>query len=270
MENHKLKTILNSTVYASLCVQIATGFIDLYVYFLPAAGELAILKKMLKLEIFVQIVEGTFYTWLATGSSHIKNITPHRYYDWAITTPIMLFTFCLYLDYLGEHDKKTKEPLMPLETGHQNTSLNNAGTKESPQEIYPKMGYHRRIKQVKDMNLWQYLLQKKKYLLPIFVLNWIMLMFGYLGEIGYLDNKVAVICGFLPFIVYFAIIYDKFSKYSSMVGRIIFWIFFAIWALYGVAALATYYWKNIAYNILDLFAKNFFGIVLAYTLYMHL
>jgi len=260
MENHKSKSILISTVYMSLCVQIATGIIDLYAYFLPAVGELAILKKMLELEIFVQIVEGTFYTWLATGSSHIKNITPHRYYDWAITTPIMLFTVCIYLDYLGEHDKNTKEPLAPLDSEHQKTFLNNAGTKEPPQDM----------KKVKDMNLWEYLLQKKKYLLPIFVLNWIMLMFGYLGEIGYLDNKVAVICGFLPFIVYFAIIYDKFSKYSSIVGQIIFWIFFAIWALYGMAALWTYYWKNIAYNILDLFAKNFFGIVLAYTLYMHL
>jgi hypothetical protein len=259
MENLKLDTVLMNSVYASLFVQVATGLIDLYVYFLPAVGELAILKKMLELEIFVQIVEGTFYTWIACTASHIKNITPNRYYDWAITTPTMLFTFCLYLDYLGEREKDTKEQLTPLDPGWQNRASDN--TAESTRvETTP----------IKDITLSEYLWQKKSLLLPIFALNWVMLIFGYLGEIGELDNKLAVICGFLPFITFFVIIYDKFAKYSTMTGKIIYWLFFIVWALYGVAALATYYWKNIAYNILDLVAKNFFGMLLAYTLYTHL
>lgn len=231
METHGLNHILRTTVYSSLFVQVITGIVDLYVYFLPGAREVSIVKKMLELEILVQLIEGSFYVWFASIFSHVKNITPKRYYDWIITTPTMLFTFCLYLDYLGKRDKSKS------------------------------FGY---------TTLFEYLKQNWDVLLPIFCLNWIMLVFGYLGEIGELDNTTAVLCGFLPFITYFTIIYDKFAKYSSFYGKVIYWVFFAIWALYGVAALGSYYWKNISYNILDLFAKNFFGIILAYTLYVHI
>jgi bacteriorhodopsin len=34
--------------------------------------------------------------------------------------------------------------------------------------------------------------------------------------------------------------------------------------MYGIAALMDYKTKNIMYNILDLFAKNFFGVYLGY------
>jgi hypothetical protein len=114
----------------------------------------------------------------------------------------------------------------------------------------------------------EYFKQNWGVFLPIFVLNGMMLIFGYLGEIGELDNKLAVLCGFLPFLTYFVIIYDKFAKYSSFNGKILYWILFAIWSSYGFAALGSYYWKNIAYNILDLLAKNFFGIILAYTVFI--
>ena len=42
--------------------------------------------------------------------------------------------------------------------------------------------------------------------------------------------------------------------------------FFIIWFLYGIAALLNYKMKNIMYNILDLFAKNLFGIYLGYVI----
>jgi bacteriorhodopsin len=35
------------------------------------------------------------------------------------------------------------------------------------------------------------------------------------------------------------------------------------WALYGLFALLNYTAKNVSYNILDLFAKNFFGVFLS-------
>ena len=34
--------------------------------------------------------------------------------------------------------------------------------------------------------------------------------------------------------------------------------------MYGIAALMNYTTKNIMYNILDLFAKNFFGVYLGF------
>lgn len=247
MEKVGLNNSLKTSIYASLFVQIITGIINIYVYFLPIARELSIVKKMLELELFVQFIEGAFYVWFASIFSYIKNVTPTRYYDWAITTPTMLFTFCLYLDYLGERDKP-KENLAPLLE-----STDNDNDKKRPS--------------VKDTTILEYFKQNWGVLLPIFFLNMMMLIFGYLGEIGELDNTTAVLCGFLPFITYFVIIYEKFAKYSSFYGKVIYWIFLSIWALYGLAALGSYYWKNIAYNILDLFAKNFFGIILAYTLY---
>jgi hypothetical protein len=250
MDEVGLNSILKTTVYSSLFVQIITGIIGIYISFLPIAVELSIIKKMLHLELLVQFIEGVFYVWFASIFSFVKNVTPNRYYDWAITTPTMLFTFCLYLDYLGERDK-SKENLAPLI----DPENNNYGNKKSS---------------VKDTTLLEYLKQNLGVFLPIFFLNWMMLIFGYLGEIGELDNTLAVLCGVLPFMTYFVIIYDKFAKYSSFYGKILYCIFFAIWALYGVAALGSYYWKNIAYNILDLLAKNFFGIVLAYTLYVNI
>jgi hypothetical protein len=252
MDKVDLNSILKTSVYSSLFIQVITGIIGIYFYFIPVAGELAIIKKMLELELFVQLVEGSFYVWFASIFSFVKNVTPTRYYDWAITTPTMLFTFCLYLDYLGERDK-SKENLEPLLDPENNNNENN---KKQPS--------------IKDTTLWEYFKHNFGVLLPIFFLNWMMLIFGYLGEIGELDNTMAVLCGFLPFVTYFVIIYDKFAKYSSFFGKVLYWCFFAIWSLYGVAALGSYYLKNIAYNILDLFAKNFFGIVLAYTLYVNI
>jgi hypothetical protein len=249
MEKAGLNNILKITVYSSLFVQIITGIIGIGFHFLPVPGELLIVKKMLGLEILVQLIEGAFYVWFASIFSFVKNVTPNRYYDWAITTPTMLFTFCLYLDYLGEREKN-KENREPL--------IEKPGAKNSVPER----------PSVKNTTIVEYFKQNWGVLLPIFVLNWMMLIFGYLGEIGELDTKLAVLCGFLPFLTYFVIIYDKFAKYSSFNGKIMYWIFFAIWSLYGLAALGSYYWKNIAYNILDLLAKNFFGIVLAYTVYI--
>jgi hypothetical protein len=243
-----LNNILKTTVYSSLFIQFVTGVLDIYFYFIPVAGELAIIKKMLKLELFVQFIEGAFYVWFASIFSFVKNVTPNRYYDWAITTPTMLFTFCLYLDYLGERERE-KENLAPLI--------------EKSDDV-PKRP------SVKNSTLLEYFKQNWGVFLPIFFLNWMMLIFGYLGEIGELDNTTAVLCGFLPFTTYFVIIYDKFAKYSSFYGKVLYWIFFKVWALYGFAALGSYYWKNIGYNILDLFAKNFFGVVLAYTLYINI
>ena len=245
MEKSDLNKILKSTVYISLSTQIITLIVDILIHIMPVSREIAIVKKMLGLEIFVQFIEGAFYVWFASIFSSVKNVTPNRYYDWAITTPVMLFTFCLYLDYLGQREREQ------MTTGEESDSHTN----------------HR--PPVKNTNLVQYFRENLDLFLPIFSLNWMMLIFGYLGEIGELNNTLAVLFGFLPFIVYFMIIYDKVAKYSSFTGKLLYWIFFAIWSLYGASALAPYYWKNIGYNILDLIAKNFFGLVLAYTLYIH-
>ena len=257
MTDTQLNSILKTSVYSSLFVQILIGIIDLYVYFLPVSGELAIIKKMLGLELFVQLIEGSFYVWFISIFSHVKNVTHNRYYDWVITTPTMLFTFCLYLDFLRERESKKEHMESLLESNESNES--NESAKSTTHSLL-----------LQDITLTDYLKTNIGLFLPIFLLNWVMLLLGYLGEIGELNNNMAVLLGFLPFLTFFAIIYVNFAKQSTTTGKILYWAFFGIWSLYGVAAMFSYYWKNISYNILDLFAKNFFGILLAYTLYSNI
>ena len=98
------------------------------------------------------------------------------------------------------------------------------------------------------------------------LLNTSMLIFGYLGELKKISLFTSVFGGFIPFFMMFYIIYENFAKYTDL-GTTMFWYFFIVWGLYGVAACLSYKLKNISYNILDLFAKNFFGLFLAYILY---
>ena len=42
---------------------------------------------------------------------------------------------------------------------------------------------------------------------------------------------------------------------------------FFFWSLYGVAALFSNHAKNVSYNILDVFAKNFYGVYLSWFIY---
>jgi hypothetical protein len=230
------KNILQTTVYASLFVQVITGIFDFYVLKLNVVPSMMILKDLLLLELIVQLIEGSFYIWLAYSFVSIENITPHRYYDWFLTTPTMLITFSIYLIYLkNEYEQK-------LNTNTTKT-INN------------------------DTDTFVQILQKNAYILiPIVLLNALMLIFGYLGEINIIKEKIAVLCGFIPFILCFTLIYEKYAKYSEQ-GLILFWYFVSVWSLYGVAALFPYNLKNIFYNILDLFAKNFFGLYLAYIIW---
>lgn len=105
-----------------------------------------------------------------------------------------------------------------------------------------------------------------KTYLSIVLLNTAMLLFGYLGELKKISLFTSVFGGFIPFFIMFYIIYENFAKYTDL-GTTLFWYFIIVWGLYGVAACLSYTLKNISYNILDLFAKNFFGLFLAYLLY---
>jgi len=101
----------------------------------------------------------------------------------------------------------------------------------------------------------------------IFLLNTLMLFFGYIAERGIITFQKGAFFGFLPFFAMFYLIYENFAK-TTTIGINTFIYFSVIWGLYGVASLMSYTYKNMAYNILDLFAKNFFGMFLAVVLIM--
>ena len=65
----------------------------------------------------------------------------------------------------------------------------------------------------------------------ILLLNWIMLLFGYLGEIKILPLFNAVLFGFIPFIIYYYIIYIKYAILTNN-GLKIYFYFLFFWSLY--------------------------------------
>jgi hypothetical protein len=217
--------LLNISIYSSLFVQIITAIFEIYVVRLNISSDLIILKQLLIMELTVQIIEGIFYIWLAINIASVANITPHRYYDWYLTTPTMLITLCIYLIYLKNEE-------------------NNIETKDS---------------------LFKLIYDNLNTLIPILFLNFIMLTSGYLTEIKKVSQTSGVLFGFIPFLIYFYLIYEYYAKFS-LYGLQIFYYFFVVWFLYGIAALMKYKLKNIMYNILDLFAKNFFGVYLGFVI----
>ena len=217
--------IVHFTGIFSLIIQFITGIIDFYGLSLDIPESVSLLRELLIMELLVQIIEFIFYIWMITNFNSIKNITHFRYYDWMISTPIMLITFMLYLMFLRNQEKGMKS----------NSFLTE-------------------IK-----NHWELILK-------VVLLDWAMLFIGYLGEIEIFSYLSTTVIGFIPFILMFYIIHNNFAI-QSIQGKKVFWYFFSVWAIYGIAALLPYKIKNSMYNILDIFAKNFFGIFLAYLLY---
>ena len=216
------------TLVISVAVQLLTGFIEMgAAFYVNVPRENYIIKQLLYLELVVQAIEGLFYIWLVYNFDSVANVTPKRYIDWTITTPTMLTTLIFYLIYLRyKNDKLDTTKLDFFTLANDNSSA----------------------------------------LSKILLLNWSMLFFGYLGEMKILSTLSGVLLGFVPFLMYYYAIYEKYAVKSGDQGLKLFWYFFFFWSLYGVVALLPYNLKNSLYNILDLFAKNFFGLFLSYTI----
>lgn len=114
-----------------------------------------------------------------------------------------------------------------------------------------------------NANLKEYIIKNKKFIIKIGILNMLMLLFGLAGELNCIDYNTSIILGFIPFIYYFKMIYDKYLTTNTTTDKKrLYWFFFIIWTIYGMAAFLPYEEKNISYNILDLFSKNFFSLFL--------
>jgi bacteriorhodopsin len=110
-------------------------------------------------------------------------------------------------------------------------------------------------------------LEEKWNILKIVSANALMLLFGFLGERGIINQYLGVAIGFLPFAYIFKQLYSNYAK-ETILGTQLFYFSFLIWGLYGVAAVLPFAKKNTMYNILDLFAKNAYGLFLYAYIYM--
>ena len=103
--------------------------------------------------------------------------------------------------------------------------------------------------------------EERSNIIKVVIGNALMLLLGFLAETSVINNYVGITLGFLPFAYIFKILYSEYAKHTVLATQL-FYAFFGIWGLYGVGAVLPFEQKNIAYNILDLFSKNFYGLFL--------
>jgi hypothetical protein len=106
------------------------------------------------------------------------------------------------------------------------------------------------------------LLQSTVSLAYLIGLDWLMLLFGYLGEL-YLWRTTAMVAGFVPFFLLFYALYST-ATFTTFTYAI-FWVYFVVWMGYGLSYLGNEPTKNTVMNILDAVAKA--GVALSLSVY---
>ena len=103
----------------------------------------------------------------------------------------------------------------------------------------------------------------------IFILDWIMLYISYAGENNEIDRTTANILEFIPFVIIFGLLYNKFIRNKNIKqNNMIFVYYFIVWFLYGILYMFDEKTMNTYFNILDVFSKTVVTIVLTiYYLY---
>ena len=163
----KDKELLLLTVKISLVIQVICGLIGFGGIFIPLKKKDMILRDILIIDTVVQAIEAIWYVYIALAMKHIKEetIASRRYSDWIITTPIMLLATVLFMEY-------------------DNTQDENKDITITTKEVISK---------------------NKIELLKIGLYNYGMLLFGYLGENGYMNKHTAFVIsiGFFAILFYF-------------------------------------------------------------------
>ena len=209
---------VKKTIYISLLIQLTTTLISLDGLNYDLIRRDEVLHEILLLEAFVQFVEAGFYIWVIFALKDLRLMTPRRYLDWFFTTPTMLISTIVFMEYVRA--KENDSPIITLK------------------------GFIR---------------EKRKDIIKITLLNLGMLLFGYLGEIHVISKHDSIFYGSAFFILAFQTIYDRYAS-KTKEGRQLFMAIFGIWSLYAVAAWQPIVRKNVMYNTLDIFSKNFYGL----------
>ena len=215
-------SLVKKTIYGSLVAQFITTALSLDGLNYDLAIEDTILKDILVLEAFVQFIEAGFYIWVIYALKDLDKMTSRRYIDWFITTPTMLVSTIIFMEYLRK--KEAKED---------------------------------------TLNFWNFLKDHKMNIIKIITYNFFMLLFGLLGESNIIDKKIGISIGFVFFGLSFKLIYDEYASKTEG-GKKLFTFLLIVWSLYGISAMMPIVPKNTCYNILDIIAKNFYGLFIYY------
>ena len=216
--------------YIFLAGSSALTAFEVFSYF-PANYQA--LKYILAIETTVNIIASVAYNNLLGFINPINysGLTHFRYLDWFATTPLLLISFTLYLQYLkNKNTNKNKNTLSDV------SSESRDENKPALVEFqYDRLGI-------------------------IILLNFIMLIFGFLGETGRINHTLGCILGFIPFIALFWYIWQWYGDVIE--NKWIFTVFIIVWSLYGIVYFLPNTAKNISYNILDVIAKVGFGLLI--------
>lgn len=206
------------SLYGSLAAQWSGLGLNLFALGTSLPPKDLILQSVLWIETIVQVIELAFYSWYAYYFHSVAEATFYRYHDWAVTTPLMLFSTMVYYEY-----------------------------KNKPEE---------------EVTIESFLREHWHEVLIVFGFNLLMLVFGYAYERGSLNLLTSQVLGFAGFAGSFYVMWDRFAS-KSPENLWLYLFMLIVWAMYGVAAMFNSVWKNIGYNILDVIAKNFYGVFLS-------
>jgi hypothetical protein len=234
--------LLKSSVYISLAVQLITGIVGAHGTTFKVPAENMMLKDINIMEFIVQCVEFVFYIYISMAVLKVSGITPRRYFDWNITTPIMLISTIMFYTYKHEQIKQQKL----LDEG--------------------KITEEEKKENMSNIRLWSILKKEKSIIIIIVLFNFLMLVFGLLGEMGYMNLYLSNVLGFICFAVVFYFVYQYAKQCNDSECMRLYYFFLVVWSLYGVAQLLGVVKKNIMYNYLDVVAKNFYGLFIYYKL----
>ena len=216
--------LVKASIDASLFIQIVTLFLNVFAFFIPVDKWDFVLKEILGLETAVQIVELVFYSWYR--EKLVGNGFDVTQYRYYDWFVTTPTMLFSTASYYGYLDRKEENGKEPFSVS----------------------------------TFWK---ENSNWILLMFVCNALMLWFGYLQEIGVLSIVWSSLLGYVSLLGSFGILYKQFvSKTPQQQG--LFYFMFGVWSLYGIAASLQNKEKNIMYNVLDIFAKNFYGLFLGY------
>ena len=211
--------IVDITTNFSIYIQFIVGIYGIYSLKLVLPEKDMILKDILILETVVQIIEFCWYYFIIKNLPQ-EQMAKNRYYDWVITTPMMLITIYSYLLYEDQLENNPND---------------------------------------KPLRLLTILHDHKESIHHILISNLAMLSVGYMYEIGEISKEVSFVFGFVFLLDIFNVIYKK-TGCKSKKGKKMFYIIFFLWSIYGFAFILPTGLKNSIFNITDLFSKNFFQV----------
>ena len=99
------------------------------------------------------------------------------------------------------------------------------------------------------------------FTMGVLLFNWLMLLFGLVVERECTQQPFLFLAlGTVAFIASFATLLIGFVRGTT--GAVLVLFMYIVWGLYGIAATQPNVPKNVAYNLLDIVSKNFYGVFL--------